>query len=145
MLGVDSRSERLCAAGWRLQNEHVLRRTQIEQEIFQRARERRQRRGFVGRCGGQRPVTVGRFHQAKFAKVTGQSRLCDAHAQVPELAAQLVLARHGLARENLQNLSLPKSFLYAHVPVMREYARDCIIIHDSGMWVSTKNLWCDEF
>jgi hypothetical protein len=64
---------------------------------------------------------------------------------VPELAAQLVLARHGLARENFQNLSLPKSFLYAHVPVMREYARDCIIIHDSGILVSTKNPWCDEF
>ena len=33
---------------------------------------------------------------------------------MPELAAQLILARHGLACEKLQYLPLPKSFLYAH-------------------------------
>jgi hypothetical protein len=33
---------------------------------------------------------------------------------MPKLAAQLVLARHGLARQELQYLSLPKSLLYAH-------------------------------
>jgi hypothetical protein len=40
--------------------------------------------------------------------------LRHAHADMPEMAAQFVLARHGVSREELQDLALPVSFLYAH-------------------------------
>jgi hypothetical protein len=33
---------------------------------------------------------------------------------MPEVAAQFILARHGVSREELQNLPLPVSFVYAH-------------------------------
>ncbi len=71
-------------------------------------------RRFVG-CGRcQRPVTRRRLHQAKLPEVSREGRLSHPHAQVPELAAQLILAGHRLARKELQNLPLPKSFLDAH-------------------------------
>jgi hypothetical protein len=48
---------------------------------------------------------------------------------MPELAPQLVLARHRLAREQLQNLPLSKSFLYRHV-IQRLYALLCTLLHN---------------
>jgi hypothetical protein len=41
--------------------------------------------------------------------------LRHAHADMPEMAAQFVLACHGVSREQLQDLPLPVSFLYAHL------------------------------
>jgi hypothetical protein len=63
---------------------------------------------------------------------------------VAELAAQFVLARDRLPREELQNLSLTKSLVNGHGAFMREYAEYCIIIQP-GARLSSISMADDNF
>ncbi len=70
---------------------------------------------FVGFGGGERLVAVDGLDQAQLAQVARERGLRDAHAQVDELAAQIVLTGDCFAREELQDLALPEFFMSAHV------------------------------
>jgi hypothetical protein len=114
VLGVNGGGQGLCSAGRRFNNEHVLGGAKVAQELSYCAPDGRRRRRFLGGRIGERTVTVSRFHQVQLAQVARKRRLGHAHPQVRELAAQFILARDVLAGEDLQNLTVSKSFLSAH-------------------------------
>jgi hypothetical protein len=71
-------------------------------------------RRFVGFGGGERLVSVNCLDQAQLAQVARERSLSDAHAQVDELAAQIVLTGDCFAGEELQDLTLAEFFMSAH-------------------------------
>ena len=84
-------------------------------KIFQSASKRGNRRRIVSFRCREGLVAVHGFHQAQFAQVARKRGLGHAHAQVDELAAQIVLTGDCFAREELQDLTLPEFFMSAHV------------------------------
>src|SRR3984957_14483195 len=109
--GIHRRGKRLSTPWRSFQHEHVLCRTNVEQKFLERPRKRRLRRSFFGCRGRERPVALRGLHQAQFAQVARERSLRHAHADMPKVAAQFVLTRHGVSREELQDLPLPVSFL----------------------------------
>ena len=114
MLGVHRGGERLRAAWGSFEHEHILRGADIEQKFFEGARESGDWRRFVGFGGGERLVSVNCFDEAQLAEIARERSLGDAHAEVDELAAQIVLTGDCFAGEEFQDLTLAEFFMSAH-------------------------------
>src|ERR1700674_3137108 len=59
VLAIEGGGKRLGASGRSFQHQHVLRGADVQQEFFERASQRRQRRGLLGGSDGKRTVAFG--------------------------------------------------------------------------------------
>ena len=111
--GIQSGSERLCAAGRRLEHEKVFRGANVEQEFAKRAGQGRDGGGLI-RNALSGAITFPRLYQLQFVKVAGQRGLRNAHALLRKAAAKIFLIGDPLGRDQAKDLAVAKCFGCAH-------------------------------
>ncbi len=112
MLGVNGCRERLRASRRSFQHKKILRWANIEKKFADSSSERCQGRRLF-RNSIERTISFRSLDEFQFAKVSRKRRLRDVQSTPDELLPKRVLIRHRDVRQQIQDLSLPVSFMCA--------------------------------
>src|SRR5258705_6573528 len=106
-------SEGLRATGRRFENEKILSRTNVKQELAKRTGERWKRSGLF-RKSRLLLVAFASLYELELLKVPGKCGLGHAEALLREAPAEVVLASDAFSGDKPEDLTLAKCFACAH-------------------------------